>query len=271
MVTVKATSTKFEHYEGDFEEKGNSFVGKFQLTDSCIIINGNDGEGIDIVFCLESANRPKHYHLIADQRKKEAKKLTLGYIQTLVEKIDHAVPEFLKSDPHFSLIRVVCSAWSTVDPETTIPGKTITYTRSELSQYLKPFSNHPIVTGFIDINYVNMSLVRLLLRVDEVVARSIRNEKTYFTSRQQLQEFIQSTVKKEEKQHRNQQNKRKNKKKKSQNSNSQQPVSASPELPEYQIPSDVLPMLFFLEDYYCDIVVDSTALNMQELAVSLSV
>ena len=98
------------------------------------------------------------------------------------------------------------------------------------------------MTGFIDINYANICLVQQLLRVNELVTRSIANENTYFTSRQQLLEFIQKKMK--EQKSRKQQNHT--------NLNPGQPVFSSTELSEYRIPSDGLPMLFFLEDYYRD-------------------
>jgi hypothetical protein len=180
-----------------------------------VFINAECGKGIDIFFALKRSDS-NGYVMILDQRKKEAKKLGPTYLKNLSDLITSSIPTFLQnnwlSEMKFNLrkrfyptsatpplsqqvqfIPVIFSTWGIIGADRTeYPQNTCIYGWKQITKFLMPFTNHPAVTGMVDVNVINQSLLQVLLAIDADTAKAViaQREKKCFRSFASLEDFL---------------------------------------------------------------------------------
>jgi hypothetical protein len=212
-----------------YSEKGN-FPKKNQLLDcKAVFSNAEFGSGIDIFFALRKSDN-SGYVIILDQRKKEAKKLGEKYMKDLSHRITKSIPEYLakknriKSPSTWNrltqnlfgrtstvtpnpvqrveFVNVIFSTWGIIgEMNPQFPPNTCVFGWKQITKFLMPFTNHPAVTGMVDVNVINQSLLQSLLNIGPEDAKAIISEraKNYFRSFEELKRFLSSYRQKQNK------------------------------------------------------------------------
>jgi hypothetical protein len=215
-MTVMETSVAFDKVTSpSFQQKGNEVHSVEMFAGHTVFLNAERGGGVDIVFALQIDCQWEEYLIILDQRKKEAAILTEGYLNSLHKKLEESVPNYLREStsntekktnsrsvqtstiPSHRILNVVFSTWGRFGNNCkAIPVDLVVFGWKEIRTFLSPFSNHPVVTGLVDVNFIDKTLIENLTGVTSAGAgRLIEKRKTtYVKSLQQLKELLHPTA-----------------------------------------------------------------------------
>jgi len=137
------------------------------------LINGTRGRGVDVFSALPLAGAGGGVLLYLDQRKVEAKALGALTARNLLAKAD-IVPNCLPANS--KVVRGLFSLLSSFNQQTDqLPKDTFVLSYHQHHSYHGTLSGHPACRSFVDVNFDNVSTLRLLKSVasvaDEVIVR----------------------------------------------------------------------------------------------------
>jgi hypothetical protein len=228
-MTVVESSVRFNEVTSSFFPQNGNEVHSVNMFDgNAVFLNADRGLGVDIVFSLKIDCQWEEHLIILDQRKREAAILTKSYLESLHEMLEKSVPKCLKestsktemkriaeithtlegkkrlrvsaktsSIPSHRILNVLFSTWGRFGNHCkAIPVDLVVFGWKEIREFLSPFSNHPVVTGLVDVNFINKTLIENLTGVNSKVANLLieKRRSTYVKSLQQLKELLHPAV-----------------------------------------------------------------------------
>lgn len=113
-----------------------------------IVMNGSNGEGIDI-WSRVPIHNSKSFLLELDSRKREAKKLTTKVLERYYSKAKSVIPTICNQD---QIAVGIISVASEFDDRTPLPEDCYVVSRSQIKDYFGIFANHPIVWPYVNVN-----------------------------------------------------------------------------------------------------------------------
>jgi len=160
---------------------------------SWVVQNGVSGAGVDVVFSLQLVTTPttESWILIGDQRKCEAlQSFATAPITSYAAKARVACGNraTLGSKTVVKTILAIFSLLATQSTKATVPKDTLVFSYPDFDSYHGTLSGHPATCTAVDINYANISTLRLIFSHD--IAQKLMHGR--FWTPETFEQFLQT-------------------------------------------------------------------------------